>query len=438
MMKHASSQKLVDLKPLQHPATLFLSAVVVAASFSSPIVFAQQTGAPAAPQTYSGSAPGAGSGTQGQARRTIQPDLSHPILKIGSPAPEFSLMGVDDKTHTLSDYSDAKVLAIVFESDHCPVSENYETRIRAIYDDYKSKGVQLVAINPNNPGAVRLNELGYTDLTDSFADMKLRVANRHMDWPFLYDGETQALATKFGASATPHIFIFDKDRKLRYEGRIDDNQTRSLVKSNDARNAIDALLAGQEVPVAHTPAFGCTTKWLSKAGDVQAEWEKIKAEPVKVDVATLDDLKKLRANGTSKITVVHFWTTACKDCGTTFHDIETTYRMYRLRDFNFIAVSMDDPARKDAVLKTLQDEYASNTNYQVDTRNVKSVQEAIGAKWKPGTSYTMVVLPDGKVVYQKEGKFDIHEMRRAVLANMPDGRAYAGQHEYWSEAAGTQ
>ena len=396
---------------------------------------AQQT----PPPTYSGAQTGSGSGTpQGQARRTIQPDLSHPILPTGSPIPTFSLKGIDDKTHTLADYANAKVLAIVFESDHCPVSENYESRIRAIYDDYKGKGVQLIAINPNNPSAVRLNELGYTDLTDSFPDMKLRAANRHMDWPFLYDGETQALATKFGASATPHIFLFDQDRKLRYEGRIDDNQTRSLVKSNDARNALDALLSGKEVPVAHTPAFGCSTKWLSKAGDVQAEWEKIKAEPVSVETATTADLQKLRANGTSKITVVHFWNTACKDCAKTFQDIQTTYRMYRLRDFNFVAISTDDPAKKEAVLKTLQNEYASNPNYQVDTKNLKAVQQTVGATWKPNTSYTMVILPDGKVVYQKEGSFDIHEMRRTILANMPDGRAYAGQHEYWSEVAGTK
>jgi peroxiredoxin len=416
-----------------------LSIGILIASFPVLSLHAQQTASPATVPPYSGVQAGARSGRpQGQAHRTIQPDLAHPILPLGSSAPPFSLMGIDDKIHSLNDYSSAKVLAIVFESDHCPVSENYETRIKSIYNDYKSKGVQLIAINPNNPTAVQLSELGYTDLTDSFADMKLRAANRQMDWPFLYDGETQALATKFGASATPHIFLFDQDRKLRYEGRIDDNQTKSLVKSNDARNALDALLGGQEVPVAHTPAFGCSTKWLSKAGDVQAEWEKIKAEPVSVEAATTADLQKLRANSTGKITVVHFWTTACKDCAQTFHDIETTYRMYRLRDFNFVAVSTDDPAKKEAVLKTLQDEYASNLNYQVDTKNLKAVQQAVGATWKPNTSYTMVILPDGKVVYQKEGSFDIHEMRRTILANMPDGRAYAGQHEYWSEVAATK
>jgi peroxiredoxin len=387
-----------------------------------PAAMGQQGGAPAS----AGAAP----------RRGIQPDLSHPILPIGSPAPDFSLMGIDDKMHTLKEYSGAKVLAIVFESDHCPVSENYESRIRAIYNDYKDKGVTLVAINPNNPKAVRLNELGYTDLTDSFPDMKLRAANRHMAWPFLYDGETQALATKFGASATPHIFLFDQDRKLRYEGRIDDNQTQALVKVHDARNALDALLAGQEVAVAHTPAFGCSTKWLSKAGDVEAEMEKIKAEPVKVDAASVDDLKKLRGNGTGKIVVVNFWSTGCKDCAGTFHDLETTYRMYRLRDFDMVTVAVDGPGQKEAVTEFLKAQYASSTNLQVDTKDLKAVQAAVGASWRPGDSFTMVLAPDGKVIYQKEGAFDIHEMRRAVLANMPDGRAYAGQHAYWAEAAG--
>jgi peroxiredoxin len=387
------------------------------------LAFSQQSSAPTAPPT-------------GAPRRGIQPDLTHPVLPIGSPAPDFSLMGIDDKVHTLGEYSKAKVLAIVFESDHCPVSENYESRIRAIYQDYKDKGVMLVAINPNNPKAVRLNELGYTDLTDSFPDMKLRAANRHMDWPFLYDGETQALATKFGASATPHIFIFDQDRKLRYEGRIDDNQTQALVKTHDARNALDALLAGQEVAVTHTPAFGCSTKWLSKAGDVEAEMERIKAEPVKLDPASPEELKALRANGSGKITVVHFWSPGCKDCAATFHDLETTYRMYRLRDFNLVTVAVDRPEQKDAVMAFLQAQYASSTNLQVDAKDLKAVQAAFGATWKAGDSCTMVLAPDGKVIYQREGAFDIPQMRRAVLANMPDGRAYAGQHAYWAEGNG--
>ncbi len=184
--------------------------------------------------------------------------------------------GVDGKVHKSSEYGGTKVLAVVFESNHCPVSQLYESRIEKIYEDYRRKGVTLVAINPNNPKAVRLNELGYTDVTDSLPEMKLRAAFRGIAWPYLYDGETQALSMKFGAVATPHIFLFDQDRKLRYQGRIDDNQREELVKTHDARDALDAMLEGRPVAVAETRAFGCTTKWMSKSQDVTQEWEKIK------------------------------------------------------------------------------------------------------------------------------------------------------------------
>ena len=143
---------------------------------------------------------------------------------------------------------------------------------------------------------MRLNELGYTDVTDSLPEMKIRAAFRGIAWPYLYDGETQALSMKFGAVATPHIFIFDQDRKLRYQGRIDDNQREELVKTQDARDALDALLEGRPVPVAETRAFGCTTKWMRKSQDVTQEWEKIKAEPVTVDMVGAEELKALRAN----------------------------------------------------------------------------------------------------------------------------------------------
>ena len=196
------------------------------------------------------------------ARGGIGANLEYPVLPIGTTLPDFNLPGVDGKNHKASG-SSGKAIAIVFESNHRPVSQLYEGRIEKLYADYKNKGVTLVAINPNNPKTVRLDELGYTDVTDSLPEMKLR-AFRGIDWPYLYDA-TQGVSMKFGAVATPHIFIFDEQRKLRYQGRIDDNQREELVKTQDACNALDAILAGKPVPVAETRAFGCTTKWLSKA-----------------------------------------------------------------------------------------------------------------------------------------------------------------------------
>lgn len=369
----------------------------------------------------------------------IQPDRDHPVLPVGSPAPDFSLPGIDGKVHTLREYAGAPILAIVFESNHCPVSMLYEDRIRTIDEDYRNKGVTVVAINPNNAKAVRLDEQGYTDVSDSLPEMKIRSAYRHREWPYLYDGETQATAAKFGAVATPHIFLFDRNRKLQYQGRIDDNINESLVKSKDARVAIDALLAGKPVPVQETKAFGCTTKWITKATGVEQEWARIQAEPVRLTPAGPDDIRKLRANGTDKILVVHFWTTACASCTNQFGDLETTYRMYRNRSakyasLDFVTVSTNPPADQASVLAFLQKHYAGHANLQ-STGGVRSLQAAFGAKWNPTSAFTAVVTPDGKAVFEKEGKLDVLEMRRAILRHMPDVVAYPGQHAYWNSTA---
>jgi peroxiredoxin len=400
---------------------------------------AAQSAAPAqaqgaAPEQGQG-APGYGGAARGAARgrgRGIQPDLEHPVLPIGAPAPDFSLEGVDGKMHTLGEYSGAKLLAVVFESNHCPVSIAYEGRIKQLYEDYKDKGVQLIAINPNNASAVQLSELGYTDTTDDMKDMKIRASLRHIEWPYLYDGETQSTAAKFGAVATPHIFIFDQDRKLRYQGHIDDSTAIANVKSRDARNAIEALLAGQPVPIATTPAFGCTTKWLSKATGVKEETAKINAEPVKLTMASVDDIKKVVANATDKTIVVDFWSTKCKECMDHLIDYENTYRMYRHRKFDMITVSTDSPSDQAKVTDFLQQQHASGTNLQLGSKDARALQAAVGEKWKLNQPFVMVIAPNGKVVYQKGGDSDILIVRRNVMATIPNDGPWAGVQEYWT------
>ncbi|HKV47109.1 MAG TPA: redoxin family protein [Candidatus Acidoferrales bacterium] len=390
------------------------------------------------PAAASAAAPASGGQAQATGRgrgrgRGIQEDLEHPVLPIGSAMPAFNLPGVDGKMHSSDEYKNAKILAIVFESNHCPVSIAYEGRIRQIYEDYKDKGVQLVAINPNNASAIRLNELGYTDSTDDMADMKIRAKLRHIDWPYLYDGETQAFAAKLGAVATPHIFIFDQDRKLRYEGRIDDSTAIAKVKVQDARNAIDAMLAGKPVAVASTRAFGCSTKWLSKATGVEEEMEKINAEPVNLTMASADDLKNIRANNTGKTVIVAFWSLKCKDCVDTFHDYETTYRMYRLRKFNMITVSTDNPSEQAQVLDYLKQQHASGTNLEFNGADTSALEAAFGEKWNRDEPFVMVIGPDGNVAYQKAGKADVLVVRRHVLATIPNDGPWFGVQEYWTD-----
>ncbi len=190
-------------------------------------------------------------------------------LPIGSAAPDFRLPGVDGKTYSLQDFAGARVLVVIFTCNHCPTAQAYEGRIARMHADYRDKGVAVVAISPNDPAAVRLDELGYTDLGDSFEDMKVRAKDHGFAYPYLYDGETQATAQAYGVLATPHVFIFDADRKLRYAGRFDDGEVKA-VKSHDAKNAVDALLAGKPVPVATTRVPGCSTKWADKQSSARA------------------------------------------------------------------------------------------------------------------------------------------------------------------------
>src|SRR5260370_23710 len=187
-----------------------------------------------------------------------------PTLPIGVAAPDFCLPGIDGKTHCLKDYSSPKVLAIVFTCNHCPTAQLYETRIKQLVEDYRDRSVAFVAMEPNDPNAVRLDELGYTDVSDSFEEMKIRAAFRHFNFPYFYDGDTQKVSHLYGPTATPHIFIFDSERKLRYEGRIDNSPRLEYVTRQDARVAIDELLAGKAVSVPKTPSVGCSTKWAYK------------------------------------------------------------------------------------------------------------------------------------------------------------------------------
>src|SRR5580704_17471132 len=161
---------------------------------------------------------------------------AHPILALGSPAPDFSLPGVDGRIYTLGDYMASPVLVIVFTCNHCPIASIYEGRIQKLADDYQPKGVAVVAIQPNDPDAIRVDELDSADTSDSLDEMKIRVDYKHLRYPYLYDGETQSVARALGPQATPHLFIFDKDRKLRYQGRMDNSYRKEMVDTQDARN----------------------------------------------------------------------------------------------------------------------------------------------------------------------------------------------------------
>ncbi len=354
----------------------------------------------------------------------------HPILPIGSAAPDFALPGVDGKIHRLADYAASPVLAIVFTCNHCPIAQLYEQRIMRLYEEYRDKGVAVVAIQPNAPEALRIDELDSSDMSDTLEEMKIRAEYKHLTYPYLYDGETQAVARAYGPQATPHVFVFDRDRRLRYEGRVDNSYRMELVKTQDARHAIDAVLAGKPVEVAHTGVFGCSTKWKEKEAERLEALRKLEEKPVSLELASADDLRKLRANPAKKLTLVSFWDTRCESCIAQFAGIEATYRMYSVRGFELVTVAANPPGARAAVQQVLEKQHATSRNLLFASGDTASFERAFDPEWDSTVPYTALIAPDGSMVYRKLGAVDMLELRRTILANMD--WEYAGFSQYWA------
>jgi thiol-disulfide isomerase/thioredoxin len=346
-------------------------------------------------------------------------------LEIGAAAPNFSLKGTDNKTYTLASFKKYDILVIIFTCNHCPTAQAYEERIIQLVKDYKNKNVGIVAVSPNDPAAVRLDELGYTDMGDSFEEMKKRYALRKYNFPYLYDGQTQAMAKAYGPATTPHVFIFDKERKLRYQGRIDDVEKPTKTPNHfDTRNALDELLQNKEVTTKTTKVFGCSVKWAEKKDWTKKGFEDWAKEPVNLEMIDEAGVKNLLKNDSGKLRLINVWATWCGPCMIEFPEFITMNRMYRGRDFEFISICLDDTSKKAKALKFLQQKQASNKNYLFSLDNKYALIEAVDPKWQGALPYTLLVEPGGKIVYAKQYIIDPAKMKQMIVDNSYIGRYY--------------
>jgi len=343
-------------------------------------------------------------------------------LEIGEKAPDFRLPGVDGKTHSLKDFAKANILVVVFTCNHCPTAQAYEDRIKKLADDYRGKGVALIAISPNDPKAVRLDELGYTDLSDSFAEMKIRAIEHGFNFPYLYDGDTQKSSRAYGPVATPHVFIFDKERTLRYAGRVDDSEKIEKVTTSDTRNAIDALLDGKTVPLEKTKSFGCSIKWADKEGSVKQAFERWAKEEVTLEPIDEQAVKELVKNSSDKLRLLNVWATWCGPCVVEFPELIEINRMYRNREFEMVTLSADSPDKKDQALAFLKKQEASTKNYIFNSEDKYRLIEAVDKEWPGSIPYTLLIAPGGKIIFRKKEMVDPLELKEAIVEYL--GRYY--------------
>jgi len=353
-------------------------------------------------------------------------------LAIGDAAPAFTLPGTDGKTYRLGDFSEPDVLMIYFTGTHCPTSHGVEKRLQKLVDDMQDKSFGIVAINPNHNDGLRPDEFSYTHYTESFEDSKRYADDLGWTFPFLYDGEKQLVARAYGCLATPHVFIFDKDRKLRYQGRFDDSRFAdpSTVKHPDARNAVEAMLAGKPVPVAKTRPFGCSTKWRGRSQHVASDQKAWDAIPVAVEEIDLETVKALRKNGSGKLRLINVWATWCVPCLAEMPDIATLNRRFSRREFEVITIAMnkaEESGRVEKILgkhrlvmspkiaKMVKAEGRTTNNYIYTGASSDDLAAALDPEWKGPIPYSVLLDKDGTVLLRISGIIDQDKVIAAVL-----------------------
>ncbi|WP_114748750.1 redoxin domain-containing protein [Pleomorphovibrio marinus] len=346
-------------------------------------------------------------------------------LKIGEEAPPFDLPGIDGRNYTLEDF-DGEVLVINFTCNHCPTAQAYEDRFYDVVEKYSDKGVDFVAISPNSPIAVLPEELGYSDLNDDFKSMVIRAEDKNYNYPYLYDGDEHHYSTAYGPTATPHVFVFDKDRKLTYQGRIDKSEKPGTAQAEDLTHAIEQTLQGQALAEdrATTPAFGCSIKWAWKNEftiKVNAEW---KEKEVTLEKIEPGELEELLANDSDNLRLVNFWATWCGPCIVEYPEFVELHRMYSGRDFEFVSVSLDSPDAEEKVLKFLKGKNSATPNYLVDSDDKYASIEIVGNDWDGSLPLTLLIEPGGKVYHKVPGTIEPYALRRTIVDHPMIGRYY--------------
>ncbi|MCK5371520.1 MAG: redoxin domain-containing protein, partial [Cyclobacteriaceae bacterium] len=322
------------------------------------------------------------------------------------------------------DFDSAKVLVIIFTCNHCPTAQAYEDRIIQLVDDYKNEGVRVVAISPNSVKTLLLEELGYSDLGDSYNEMKIRATDKRYNFTYLYDGDTQETSIKYGPVATPHAYVFDQERKLKYSGRLDDSEKPGTANANDLRSSIDAVLLGVEILEPVTKTFGCSVKWGWKKDwteKVNDDWTK---KQVSLNEINENGVKALMKNKSDKLRLINIWATWCGPCVIEYPEFVNIQRMYMGRDFEFISLSADRLEHKDKALKFLKDKNSALRNYIFSGTDIYKLISAVDPEWDGALPYTVLLEPEGKIVYRVMGTIDPLKLKKTIVDHPMIGRYY--------------
>jgi thiol-disulfide isomerase/thioredoxin len=344
-------------------------------------------------------------------------------LDIGSDAPDFQLTGIDNKIYTLSDFNASKVLVILFTDNVCSTSQAYEDRFIKLCKEYSAEKVSFVAINSNYQPAIAMEEMSYTDLGNTFEEMKIRAKEKSFPFPYLFDADIQKAAVLYGPTNVPHVFVFDDKRKLRYQGRIDNIENPYLQPTDkECKNAIDAILSGMPIKKPVTKPFGCPIKWKSDTISkikIDDQWNK---KTVRLLNISKSGIEKVLNNFSPGLLILYLRPFSLNNDSILINLINI-HRMYNNRGVELINFCYGNDKNKNQITNLLSNNHAAVKNYFINDENLKIINNMLDYPWKNEKHEIILIETGGNVIERFSEDIDFYLLKKLIIKHI--GRYYA-------------
>jgi peroxiredoxin len=310
---------------------------------------------------------------------------------IGKPAPDFTLTDLEGRSHSLKDYR-GKIVVLGFISTKCPISNDYNARMRAIAEDYGKQNAVFLGINSN--------------FNEPVAEIKAHAAKNNLTFTILKDQGNQ-VADAYGAQRTPEIFVIDNEGLLRYHGRIDNSREVRRVNRQDLRAALNELIEGKAVSVTEGKAFGCPIKRSQDAKKIKAGSTGAKSIEPKIAMLKPADFNKYKDAAKGKVLVVNFWATWCGPCIAEFPELVAIDAKYRDKGVQLAGISVDEVADiKGKVIPFIKEQKAAFDILVQDSDDPEEIINLIDKNWQGTLPTTFVFDKQGAIAYTRYGILD--------------------------------
>ena len=329
--------------------------------------------------------------------------------------PPFQLPGIDGLIYDSTEFKKSELLAIVFLSNHCPTSQIFQHSIIPLAKEYRNKGLVVVAISPNDPEAILPDELSHSALGDTLPEMALRAKELQYPFPYLYDGKTQEVAKAYGVRVTPHAFLFDKKRKLRYSGKIGDPKTPEQADRQYLELAVNSLIHGSEPRIVHTPAFGNSIKWIKNRIITEKTMARYARESVYLKKATITNIQFVRKNNAKRPKLIYVWSNQDKNNRQELLQLAAIHKIYRKRGLKLVTICVDGSDFTDVAKKLLIETQSSGTNYICSGAEISPVVDLRAEEGIETTPFLGLLTSEAKIFYRSTKGLEPLTIKRHIL-----------------------